>query len=126
MMIINDRNDAIEILRRMDIDTSTKNDDEINELIRDYLGIDYSIEEPPIIDPDKVIVPEDTAFSESHIGPTPNGGAYSTAYYYDNNGMPCKRNEASFMNIVEYSLEGERINESYGAKTHKNVEKTIE
>ena len=120
-IIIQDRNDAIRILGRMGVDTSTKNDDEINELIRGYLGIDFSKDNSVYIDFDKVVVPDDTAFSESHIGPTPTGGAYSTAFFYDENDRPCRREQASYMNIVEYSMEGERINEVYGMKTNKDL-----
>lgn len=68
----------------------------------------------PVYDYRKIQIPEDTEFTETHKGPTPSGGAYSTAYFYDGDGCPCKREEASFMNIVEYSAEGVRINEHYG------------
>ena len=68
----------------------------------------------PVYDYSKIQVPKDTEFTETHKGPTPSGGAYSTAYFYDGDGCPCKREEASFMNIVEYSAEGVRINEHYG------------
>ena len=68
----------------------------------------------PVYDYSKIQVPKDTEFTETHKGPTPSGGAYSTAYFYDEDGCPCKREEASFMYIVEYSAEGARINEHYG------------
>ncbi|MBR3079212.1 MAG: hypothetical protein IKH01_05290 [Prevotella sp.] len=68
----------------------------------------------PVYDYRKIQIPEDTEFTETHKGPTPSGGAYSTAYFYDEDGCPCKREEASFMNIVEYSVDGTRINEHYG------------
>ncbi len=45
--------------------------------------------------------------------PTPNGGDYSIAYYYNDNG-PCEKDKATRMNIVEYKKGGIRINEHYG------------
>ena len=37
----------------------------------------------PVYDYSKIQIPEDTEFTETHKGPTPSGGAYSTAYFYD-------------------------------------------
>ena len=62
--------------------------------------------------------PVDDEFCESHVHPTPNGGDYSTAYFYDKDGNPCRREEATYMNIVEYKKGGERVNESYGEIGH--------
>ena len=56
----------------------------------------------------------DPRFSETHIGPTPSGGDYSVAYFYDNEHRPCIKSDAHFINIVEYNNAGERINEAYG------------
>ena len=122
LMIINNRDDAIRILSRMDVDISNKSEEEINMLINDHLGIDFAVEELPAIDFSNVSIPKDTEFSESHIGPTPSGGAYSTAFFYDEQRRPCRREKASYMNIVEYSAEGNRINEHYGllGKSGKN------
>jgi len=114
LMIINNREDAIRMLERMDVETSNKSEEEINLLINDHLGIDFTVKELPTINFSNVVVPKDTEFSESHIGPTPSGGAYSTAYFYDDQRRPCRREKASYMNIVEYSAEGYRINEHYG------------
>jgi len=36
--------------------------------------------------------------------PTPSGGDYSIAYYYDEDGIPCVKSKADFVNIVEYRL----------------------
>lgn len=58
--------------------------------------------------------PIDNEFCESCIAPTPSGGDYSTAYFYDAEGNPCKRADAVFMNVVEYTKDGRRINETYG------------
>lgn len=46
-------------------------------------------------------------------GPTQSGGAYSTAYYYDADGLPCGKAKAKSVNIIEYSEDGKRVNESY-------------
>lgn len=51
---------------------------------------------------------------ERHDGPTPNGGAYSIAYFYDKNRTPCEKEKAKYINIVEYSKDGRRLNEVYG------------
>ncbi len=56
----------------------------------------------------------DPRFTETRTGPTPNGGDYSVAYYYDEEGNPCTKAEASAVNIIEYNKEGSRINECYG------------
>ena len=58
--------------------------------------------------------PEDDEFCESHVHPTPNGGDYSTAYFYDKEGHPCRKEDAAYMNIVEFKRGGERVNEFYG------------
>ena len=42
--------------------------------------------------------------------PTPNGGDYSIAYYYDEQNRPCKKAVASLVNIVEYKKDGECVN----------------
>ena len=99
----------------MDVDTEGKSIEEIDDLIRSYLGISFE-EEPsaPDIDYDNIQLPPDTEYTETHRGPTPSGGAYSTAYYYDDNHIPCKKYEAYYITIVEYSVDGERINEVYG------------
>ena len=59
-------------------------------------------------------VPENTYCSETHIGPTPNGGAYSVAYYRDANGDPCTKDKASQIEVCEYSAKGVCINSIYG------------
>lgn len=43
-------------------------------------------------------------------GPTPNGGDYSIAYYYDEQNRPCKKAVAYLVNIVEYTKDGEYVN----------------
>ena len=115
MLNIKDKDDAIRILREMDVDTEGKSIEEIDELIRSYLGISFE-EDPSLsdIDYDNFQLPPDTEYTETHRGPTPSGGAYSTAYYYDDNHIPCKKYEAYYITIVEYSVDGERINEVYG------------
>ena len=55
----------------------------------------------------------DPRFTERGDGPTINGGAYSIAYYYDKEGNPCKKEIAARVNIVEYTENGDRLNETY-------------
>ena len=55
----------------------------------------------------------DPRFTERRDGPTPSGGDYSIAYYYDDDG-PCEKSKANRVNIVEYKKGGIRINEHYG------------
>ena len=49
-------------------------------------------------------------------GPTPNGGAYSIAYYYDKNGNPCDVSTGILGQIVEYDKNGKSINVIISAK----------
>lgn len=58
--------------------------------------------------------PKNNDFSEVHYSKTPNGGDYSVAYFYDKEGNPCKKEDASYLNIIEYTKDGRRINETYG------------
>lgn len=112
---IKNREDAIMFLKEMGIIiTPDMTQEEIDDVIRSEIGLDFNIPERPMFDYSKINIPEDTECSETHAAPTPNGGAYSTAYYYDANHMPCKKEEARYRDIVEYSEFGERINENYG------------
>ena len=43
-------------------------------------------------------------------GPTPNGGDYAVAYYYDKMHRPCKKQDAFSKVIVEYKNNGEYVN----------------
>lgn len=61
----------------------------------------------------EVAVEPDARYTERGDGPTINGGAYSIAYYYDQQGNPCLKEEAARVNIVEYTENGERLNETY-------------
>lgn len=63
--------------------------------------------------PTEVAVEPDDRYTERGDGPTINGGAYSIAYYYDHEGNPCKKENAVRVNIVEYTENGERLNETY-------------
>lgn len=56
----------------------------------------------------------DPRFTEKREGKTVNGGDYSIAYYYDNDGRPCVKAKAKKVNIVEYLNDGSRVNECYG------------
>ncbi len=57
---------------------------------------------------------DENPYMEREDGPTPNGGAYSVAYYYDEEGNPCQKINAKKIHIVEYTKYGERIMESNG------------
>lgn len=57
---------------------------------------------------------EDTPYTKTVIEHTPSGGAFSRAYYYDNDMKPCIPEKAAFVNIVEYDKDCNRINEVYG------------
>ncbi len=46
-------------------------------------------------------------------GPTPNGGAYAIAYYFDKNDNPCPPEKAYRVEVVEYDNKGNRINSTY-------------
>ena len=63
---------------------------------------------------ENVTLQPDPRFTETSYGATPNGGSYSVAYYHDKEGNPCPKEKATSVNIVEYTEEGERINETYG------------
>ena len=65
---------------------------------------------------DPSIIPEDTFCSESHIGPTPSGGAYSTAYYTDKWHEPCKKEDAAYIHITEFDKDGGFINDVHGQR----------
>ena len=56
----------------------------------------------------------DPRTTETRQGKTPSGGDYSVAYFYDKDGKPCPKAKAKSVNIVEYSQDGERLNEAYG------------
>ena len=53
-------------------------------------------------------------YTERRNHPTPNGGDYSIAFYYDEEHNPCTREEAWYINIVEYTADGEKNYEHYG------------
>ena len=63
---------------------------------------------------DPSLIPEDTFCSESHIGPTPSGGAYSTAYYTDKWHEPCRKEDAAYIHITEFDKDGGFINDVHG------------
>ena len=63
----------------------------------------------------------DTKISpERHEGPTENGGAYSLVYYYNHQSLPCQKEEAAMMEIVEFTEDGR-----YLKGTFKLVSKEI-
>lgn len=52
-------------------------------------------------------------YCQREQGPTPNGGDYSEAYYYDASRLLCPPCQAKYINIVEYTVKGERVYETY-------------
>lgn len=52
-------------------------------------------------------------YCQREPGPTPNGGDYSEAHYYDASRLLCPPCQAKYINIVEYSAKGERLFETY-------------
>ena len=56
----------------------------------------------------------DTKISpERHEGPTENGGAYSLVYYYNHQSLPCQKEEATMMEIVEFTEDGRYLNGTF-------------
>lgn len=53
-------------------------------------------------------------YCQREQGPTPNGGDYSEAHFYDAERLLCPPCQAKYINIIEYSAKGERIYETYG------------
>ena len=48
-------------------------------------------------------------------GKTPNGGAYSIAYYQDEYGDPIEKSKATMVEIVEYDNNDNHVARTYGA-----------
>ena len=61
-------------------------------------------------------------FSERHDNPTPSGGDYSVAYYYDEEDFPCEKDKAFFVRIAEFKKGGIMINETF-AMLNKEMNK---
>ncbi len=55
----------------------------------------------------------DERFSEKRVGLTLSGGTYSIAFYYNNEGEPCLKEEATSIHIMEFDGKDRRINEVY-------------
>lgn len=55
-------------------------------------------------------------------GPTPNGGAYYIAYYYDRDGAPTKRMEAWYVEIHEFTRDDKLIQKHYACLGDPNEE----
>lgn len=60
---------------------------------------------------------EQTIFQERIDQPTPNGGAYSIAYFQDAAGDRTSKDSAVKMEIVEFSAEGEPVFRTYLEKS---------
>lgn len=86
--------------RNRDVESMT--DEEFRAIIEEIAGPRADIPEPTF----------DSRYMERSDNPTPSGGDYSIAYYYNDDG-PCEKNKANRVNIVEYKKGGIRINETY-------------
>jgi hypothetical protein len=84
-------------------DVESMTDEEFEALTKEIAG-------PQVDIPESEPYPR---FTERSDNPTPSGGDYSIAYYYDDDG-PCEKSKANRVNIVEYKKGGIRINEHYG------------
>ena len=54
------------------------------------------------------------ATSERREGPTPAGGAYSIAHWFDADGTPCPRELATEVEIIEYDAQDAQVFRTYG------------
>ena len=84
------------------IDVEAMTDEEFEALTREIAG--KQVQVPGIV--------FDSRYMEKSDNPTPSGGDYSIAYYYNDDG-PCEKDKANKVNIVEYKKGGIRINETY-------------
>lgn len=67
----------------------------------------------------------DPRFTEIFDGPTPSGGDYYVAYYYNDDG-PCTEPEATRVKIIEFLNDGRRINETYALLRKMKIPKIIQ
>lgn len=72
--------------------------------------------ERPTTAADDRVDPAHPEYSQRDDGPTPNGGAYSIAYFSDARGNPCAREDAHSMEIVEFDADGEAVHRTYMRK----------
>ena len=89
--------------KRRGFDIEKMSDLEFRKLISEVAGPRAETSEPE----------PDPRFTERQDEPTPSGGDYSIAYFYDVERRPCKRENAEYINIIEYKNDGTRINETY-------------
>lgn len=54
---------------------------------------------------------------ERNDGPTPSGGAYSVAYWQDEQGAPCEKDKAVACEVVEYDAKDKAIARIYAKLT---------
>lgn len=58
--------------------------------------------------------------SERLDEPTPNGGAYSVAYFRDKEGRPCRKEHAHQMEIVEYDDHDNEVHRTHMVRDDSN------
>ena len=93
-------------------DVESMTDEEFEKLLNEVAGERVEKLEPV----------RDPRFTERSENPTPSGGNYSIAYYYNDDG-PCEKNKANRVNIVEYKKGGIRINETYALLNRDGMSK---
>ena len=54
---------------------------------------------------------------ERRNGPTPHGGAYSIAYYRGRDGSPVPKDQATAVELVEFTESGDQVFRTYLEKT---------
>ena len=63
---------------------------------------------------------------ERREGPTPNGGAYSEAFYFNKDGVEVVIDDASRIIIKEYTEDGRLLETTYGSlKSKEPVEEAV-
>ncbi|MBQ9667566.1 MAG: hypothetical protein IJV45_02310 [Prevotella sp.] len=93
-------------------DVESMTDEEFEKLLDEVAG--ERVEKPePVRDP---------RFTERNDNPTPSGGDYSIAYYYNDDG-PCEKSKANRVNIVEYKKGSIRINETYALLNRDGIKR---
>lgn len=65
--------------------------------------------------------PHSTDFTEVRIGRTPAGGAYSVAYFYNADFVPCKKRNAVHVSVVEFSGEGDYLDETFAVSGQETI-----
>lgn len=57
--------------------------------------------------------PENDEFCEVRWFDTPSGGDLTVAYFFDKEHNKCNKENATSVNVIEYTKDGVRVNEHY-------------